>query len=286
MIKNNHIIFIILIIIATIFIIKKKPNNKFTSNQQVKITESIKNLSLITSQILDTTNQLKPNVTIPSELIITDELYINNKKMETIEPGTIISYCLDDIPDGWVECDGKWYLLSKYSDELINLPLNSSNDPMSYKYIKSPDLRDRFILSYNYDINDETSLNQYGGDDKIKIEHLPDHKHFYNEKNYVKQNEFYEIPILNNIVTDFTQSENRSNGIMPSKNKSTLKKEIKGTLTEYNNFAELNGLTTFDSFNDFLKDFDIDTDIKDMFLPNQVTNYYPPYCVLKYIMKI
>jgi hypothetical protein len=288
MIKIDHIIFIILIIV-TFLIIKKISNDKFTEPESpIVITESIKNLSLITSQLLDTTNPLETKVTVPSDLIIKEELYINDKKMETIEPGTIISYCLDDIPDGWVECDGKWYLLSKYFNESLKktLYIDPSNKSISYKYIKSPDLRDRFILSYNYDINDTTTLNQYGGDDKIKVKHIPEHKHYYYERKYFKPNEsVYNLRVLE----DGTRDGNGDivTAIIPTPSKSILKKDITADLNDYNKMTSNFFVDSFEDKEKYLKtSHNINTKVKDMFLPNEVNNYYPPYCVLKYIMKI
>lgn len=92
------IIFIIIVInIYLLYKINKLENKEtFTSGQSnISITESIKNLGLMSKKIMDETG----NFTFPADLNVTGRLNL-------LPEGTIVIWGRDTIPDGWVPCDG------------------------------------------------------------------------------------------------------------------------------------------------------------------------------------
>jgi len=91
--------------------------------------------------------------------------------LESIPRGTIIMWNgnINDIPYGWVLCDGRYY-------NLAGVPVNNSS------YIKTPDLRGRFVVGYDPANNDYNQSGKTGGNNLLTLtkNHLPSHNHTIN----------------------------------------------------------------------------------------------------------
>lgn len=118
------------------------------------ITDSIKNLGIIAKKIQD-----DGDFTFPTNLNVTGDFHvsgdinlpINNK---LLPQGCILMWGQEEIPQGWVLCDGSAHLrkefLSEESDELPLLFTNELflqlNEAVRDKYIITPNLGGRFVL--------------------------------------------------------------------------------------------------------------------------------------------
>jgi microcystin-dependent protein len=88
--------------------------------------------------------------------------------LESIPRGTIIMWNgnISEIPFGWALCDGRYYTLA-------GVPINNSS------YIKTPDLRGRFVVGYDPADTDYDQPGKTGGNDLLTLtqNQLPTHTH-------------------------------------------------------------------------------------------------------------
>jgi hypothetical protein len=117
-------------------LIDNKVDRRLTIRDNTSITESIKNLGILAQSI-----QNENGYTFPSNLNVTG-------KFNLLPTGTIVMWGKNEIPDGWVECDG-------------------SNG--------TPDLRGRFI----YGRKSGYPFNRKGGEMEhvLSVEEMPSHSH-------------------------------------------------------------------------------------------------------------
>jgi hypothetical protein len=176
-----YILYFIIIIIILIIIYRKKifSNNNFTNNTIDNLSDSINELGKIVNNFIEN-NDLTLN-----KLDLNNYIKVKNndgdyefKIVEPIEPGIIVSTNQMLIPDGWVECNGSWYLKSIYKyNNITNLTLESKTKPdIEYIdfYIKTPDLSHLFIKGGN--LNDSSIIS---GQEKLDDSNLPNHVHFF-----------------------------------------------------------------------------------------------------------
>ena len=228
--------------------IDQKINQYLYEREKIPITESIKNLGIISKKIQD-----GEFLTTPSNFRVFGDLNVNRNckfdggmnvvgdmnvvgNINFLPAGCIIMWSSSEIPNGWVKCDGRYYLRNEFKN--IGLPLSISNEDFNNinnknKYINTPDLRGRFIigegqsmgtnglptLKYNgatgnSKYSTEYYLNNIGGweQHKLTTDEIPKHKHS------IQRNDF-------NSNSDYDQGldhDNRGNIVAPGdKHKST-----------------------------------------------------------------
>lgn len=175
--------------------INNQVNKKFLELSSEKISESIKNLGIIARKLIDNGeleipgdlyihNDLKINnnldvlndINLSKNLNVTNDLTINGK-FNLLPEGTIVMWGENEIPSGWVLCDGSYYIKKEFKDKFvdeikINLPdtlpanvdkehiislrdndeVNNQNvssleiESITEFYLKTPNLSGRFIL--------------------------------------------------------------------------------------------------------------------------------------------
>jgi hypothetical protein len=176
-----YILYFTIIIIILIFIYRKKlfSNNNFTNNTINELSDSINELGIIVNNFISN-NDLTLN-----KLNIDNYIKIKNndgdyeyKIVENIEPSIIVATNQISIPDGWVECNGSWYLRSIYKyNNPMNLIFESKSKPDINNidfYIKTPDLSHLFIRGSD---NNENIV--ITGQHKLDDSNLPPHNHFF-----------------------------------------------------------------------------------------------------------
>jgi hypothetical protein len=96
-------------------------------------------------------------------------------RMQFIPVGTIFSYMGDDLPEGWLFCDGQSFDRVDYPSLYAILPASLKNATS----FTTPDLRERFI----YGRGDGQANAENGGSNSIELDesNLPSHSHSYNE---------------------------------------------------------------------------------------------------------
>ena len=155
-------ILLVCLTICVIYLIFNKKNNieKFTDNT---LTESIKNLGIISQQIMN-----NGTLTIPAnEVYFSGNTHFASNKSVTIDGplsvsslnilprGCVIAWYGQNHPEGWVICDGTQ---------------------------GTPDLRGRFVLGEGHGpgLTSRTS-NQIGGEEnhRLTVDEMPSHSHHY-----------------------------------------------------------------------------------------------------------
>jgi len=169
--------------------------------KDIPITESIKNLGIIANKLQNNngTMVIPSHIDVEGKLNIKNNLNVNGN-INFLPAGCIIMWGTEEIPDGWVRCDGKYYLRNEFKN-CDNPPcpdfndINDINDKDKDNYIYAPDLRGRFVIGegqargYN---NNETRkhsgstefstkyvLKGVGGweQHKLTIDEIPSHNH-------------------------------------------------------------------------------------------------------------
>ena len=175
--------------------INNQVNKKFLELSSEKISESIKNLGIIARKLIDNGeleipgdlyihNDLKINnnldvlndINLSKNLNVTNDLTINGK-FNLLPEGTIVMWGENEIPSGWVLCDGRYYIKKEFKDKFIdeikislpdtlpanvdqehiislrdNNEVNNQNvnslevESITEFYLKTPNLSGRFIL--------------------------------------------------------------------------------------------------------------------------------------------
>ena len=125
-------------------IVSRRIHNLNTERSQASITESIKNLGVLSKRIIDANGDF----TFPANLNVTG-------KFNLLPHGTIVMWGNTTIPNGWVKCDGE---------------------------NNTPDLRGRFVLGEGNKSGDgltSRTLNQTGGAEThtLTIPEMPSHTH-------------------------------------------------------------------------------------------------------------
>ncbi len=197
--KLIDIILVILVFIIIFLVYKKRNINKISEeldikedfyatidstivNSHYKLIESIRNISTTALNIL----QNRDIFTIPAKTINVKNLTIDGKillnndssMLHLLPKNIVIAFAGDNIPKGWVLCDGKTYSL----DDNGNVKEDSLGT-------ETPDLRGRFILGAGtgIDIDGITNLTKRKWKDKdgeenhtLTIPEMPEHNHFVN----------------------------------------------------------------------------------------------------------
>ncbi len=160
-------------------------NNAISKYYKADI-DSIRNLAVITKQIMDSEGQdflrLPATNTIIKNLQVDGNVKFTNKNTNIIEifpKYMVISWASADIPKGWALCDGKKYKIT--ADGTTTETLDTDG-------INTPDLRGRFVLGSNpskfTDVNQtvisERTLNDFSGEENhiLDITEIPEHRHF------------------------------------------------------------------------------------------------------------
>jgi microcystin-dependent protein len=219
MFENIKDIILIVLIIAVIYLLWKTSNSSNSSNSsenfdvtadiQTAINntyrvnlDAMRNLGDIANKILnnDDTLVLPANLTkivnleVSGDLEISGNVNFTNKDtkiMEIFPRYMVIAWATDNIPSGWVLCDGNRYYKTTDANNNIIFPqiIAGNTAPEGAEIIETPDLRGRFVLgSGNGEIinNDGTKtpltpriLKNRGGLEKVAltIEEIPSHSH-------------------------------------------------------------------------------------------------------------
>ncbi|MEP2936898.1 MAG: tail fiber protein [Gilvibacter sp.] len=95
--------------------------------------------------------------------------------MEDYFLGSIVLSSHQDIPDGWLPCDGRKLLVKDYAMLFTIIRRTYTESSLDKKYFRLPSLIDRIPIG----ASKENLLGQSGGSDgvSIEIEHLPMHRH-------------------------------------------------------------------------------------------------------------
>lgn len=139
-----------------------KDNIKFNK----KIYGKNQNQNYLTN---DNVLKIKSDVNIENNLNIEngkiDSYYLENISDINVPVGTIVMWSNDVIPENWKLCDGKMYTVD--GRETTNCDKAA---------IKTPDLRERFVLGYD---SENYNLNSFDGEKEVTLieENLPDHTH-------------------------------------------------------------------------------------------------------------
>lgn len=187
--NNRDILFIVLIVIAVYLLkcnidnnkFKNSINEKFTENNPLTITESIKNLGIIAKNILQSRNEeilnIPANINTNGTINSNKDLLLNNSPL--VPTGTIISYYKENIrenelPIHWAYCNGNYYLKNEY------LTVKTAQQYLAITNIENnQELRDSY-----YPLLTEDQINIL----KTKIEKNEsiNHTHFYQIRDDVK----------------------------------------------------------------------------------------------------
>ena len=96
---------------------------------------------------------------------------------DTAPVGTIRLFGREDLPEGWLPCNGAAYLKTEYASlyEAINVTFNRIDDDP--RYFRVPDLSGNVPVGYGGD--GEFSLGNTGGEKEhtLTIDEMPSHKH-------------------------------------------------------------------------------------------------------------
>lgn len=137
-----------------------------------KITESIKNLGIISKKLLENGEldipgdlNIHTNLTVGNNVDVKNDLNVSNNmnimnnltvdgNFNLLPEGTIVMWGQEEIPQGWVLCDGSAHLRKEFLNEVSDeLPLVFTNElaltlnkATRDKYIFTPNLGGRFIL--------------------------------------------------------------------------------------------------------------------------------------------
>ena len=221
--------------------INNEVERKFTQLSTQNITDSIKNLGIIAKRI-----QEDGNFTFPSNLNVTDNLNVSNNlsvsnnlnvsnnlsingnlnlpsNNKILPEGCILMWGQNEIPDGWVLCDGSAYLrkefLEEKSDELPKIINNEQARQLEQvtlrKYLVTPNLNGRFVLGsgspelFNNHSNDGGDVpNGYfegtsyavgwtGGERRhtLTVGEIPNHQHYLpkdrGKANFPRRNDYH-----------------------------------------------------------------------------------------------
>ena len=214
---NDIILFIIIIcIIYLLYCNKNKENFANGASGNESITESIKNLGIIARRIQEDDNLTLPtNLTVPGNLNVREDVNITGNlnvredvnitgKFNLLPEGCILMWGQEEIPQGWVLCDGSAHLKKEFFSEIsselprvipnnFGIPVGSNN-----KYTITPNLGGRFVLGsgapdlVNNFPNDgglvptgylnesNYNVNKTGGERRheLTLDELPDHQHY------------------------------------------------------------------------------------------------------------
>lgn len=176
---NIYLVFITIVLL--LLFVKNNKVETFTDNS---LTESIENLGKIATSLVTNDNYTLPGSLTSEKMLSTTDLNIK-RNLNILPEGSIIAYSGSTAPEGWGICDGKYYLKMKYryddNGKEINTNLIKESDKINTNinyYVKSPDLKDRFILGRD---PVQHNINEAGGNDYITIHNLPEHSHSYDK---------------------------------------------------------------------------------------------------------
>lgn len=126
------------------------------------------------------------NFVVSNMKLLGDVIIKDHSKANIIPRGFIMAWYDEKIPFGWILCDGTTFWSHKYdsSDTSIK-PITNLNN---YYEIKTPDLREKFILG------SDNNINTIGGEKEVKLTYdtMPQHTHNGTKMMFKKGHNFSE----------------------------------------------------------------------------------------------
>jgi hypothetical protein len=137
------------------------------------------------------------NFVVTNMKLLGDVIIKDHSKANIIPRGFIMAWYDEKIPFGWILCDGKTFWSHKYdsSDTLIK-PITNLNN---YYEIKTPDLKERFILGA------DNNINTMGGEKEVKLTYdtMPQHTHNGTKMMFKKGNNFSDGKFSGSCYSDY-----------------------------------------------------------------------------------